>query len=508
MRAGLLFCVSALVACGSGAPEYAPERPPSVVLLVVDTLREDAINGGKLRARTPGFDSLAEDGVVYRKGFAHAPMTLPAHTSLFSSRLPFETGVLNNFQEVRADLPLLAEHLREHGYQTHAVVSLGTLNPRKQTGLDRGFDVYDQDYWHMDQAERALGRIQKALDAIDPAQPFFLFAHFSDPHSPYNAHGTSEAVAELVIDGEAHEPVETSDMTQWDRELDLEAGRHTVELRSDVSFVMNTFEWTRGGTYLSTTWEEGEIRKPTKSVRIAIELGEDAGTRLRFWISENVPGARVAARYRREVEYMDPFVGNLLDELRTRGLYDGSVVILTSDHGEALGERGVIGHVQNLHDEMLNVPLVLKAPQGHPGAARLAAARDTVVPQLDLVPTILDLLGLPDLPGQRGHSLLLPREPLLLAQTHRPESKRDFLCLRDAEYKLIYAPVEDRFQMFDLVADPGETIDVFAERRDQRPTWPDHLREVAELAASGALFDGTIDPETREQLEALGYFGN
>jgi hypothetical protein len=107
----------------------------NVVLIVIDTLRADAI----ARVPTPHIDSLAEAGVAFGRAFAHAPMTLPSHATLFSGRLPSTTGVVNNGQDVPGGLPLLPQRLAAQGYSTFGVISIETLWPRTpESGLDRG----------------------------------------------------------------------------------------------------------------------------------------------------------------------------------------------------------------------------------------------------------------------------------------------------------------------------------------------------------------------------------
>ena len=490
-------------ACGADGGG-ADDRRPNVVLLVVDTLRGDMVLGKDHAVETPGFDLLAEEGVVFEHAFAHAPMTLPSHAALFSSRAPFETGVLNNWQNVREDLPLFAEHVRDHGYATHAVISLGTLDPRKRDALNRGFDTYDVDYWHMDPAPAVMSRIEKTLDTIDASAPFFLFAHFSDPHSPYNAHGTGSATAEILLDGESMRVVPTSDMTQVDDELELTPGKHTLELRSDTAFRLNTFEWTHEGRYLTPTWEVAKTGETAKLFRTTVEVSETVTTRLRYWVSESIERQTIAERYVLEVKYIDDYVRQFVEQLKARGLWDNTIVVFTSDHGEALGEKGVIGHVQNLHDEMLHVPLSIKLPKGLRVDA-IDAARDELVPHMDIVPTLLELMALPPLPGQRGRSLLHEREPILIAQTHEPEAREDSLCVRDDEFKLILRPADGSFRLFDLKADPGEATDVFEARHAERSQWVDLLETIATLVAEGPGPLDDVDDETRALLDALGY---
>jgi arylsulfatase A-like enzyme len=226
---------------------------------------------------------------------------------------------------------------------------------------------------------------------------------------------------------------------------------------------------------------------------------------VRLWINDSLNRKDSQRRYIKEVEYVDGYIGELLSELKARRLYDDTLVIFTSDHGEALGERKMIGHVQNLHDEMLHVPLVIKPPAGHLAAARLRAVRESLTPHSDLVPTILEIVGLPPLPDQRGTSLLREHERFLIAETHKPESKRNFVCLRDERYKMILDPDEGTYAMFDLTEDPGELVDVFAEQRSQRAAWVDQLETIASIVAAGGRLEDERDPETLERLKALGY---
>jgi len=484
-------------------------RAPNIVLLVVDTLRADMGSLEDGSTKTPGFDSLAESGVNFPAAFSHAPMTLPSHASLFSSRAPFETGVLNNWQDIREDLPLLAEWLGRHGYQTRAVVSLGTLDRRDTPALDRGFEQFDQNYWHIDQAPSALARIRATLDKLEGERPFFLFAHFSDPHEPYNLHGESSEEAEVFLDGQLVATLQTSDMSQWREEFELEPGRHELEIKSNAKFRVNAFDWVQEGKYVGATWEEGKVRIPGNRVLLSCVTKTKAPTRIRLWISEAVQTkAEKRARYRSEVSWMDASIAELVQELKTRGIYDNTILVFTSDHGESLGEHGAFGHVQNLYDEMIHVPLVIKPLKGDSRIDTLRSVRETVVAHQDLVPTILELALLPELPGTRGTSLLSEeREALAIAETHKPEANRNLICFRDSEFKLIYNPDDDSFELYDLDQDPRELNNVYESRRSEREKWIEPIKRISSLAQSGAMSEGDVSPETRELLDALGYGG-
>jgi arylsulfatase len=491
-----------LTGCGGG--EQGQQRP-SVVLIVVDTLRADAILDPGGLCATPSIDALAADGVGFTRSFSHAPMTLPSHTALFSSRPPFETGVLNNWQPVREDLPLLAEWLQDYGYQTRAVIGLGTLDAHEASGLDRGFDDYDVEFWNMDEAPGVTSRLRTSIDQLDPERPFFLFAHFTDPHAPYHAHGTQSRKAELLVDGEVLETLELTDLNLFKRELELEPGTHTFEMRSADNMRIRAFQCIQKGRKLDLDWTAGGPHKPSTHARVEVRTEGPQPCTVRLWINDSLNRKDSQRRYIKEVEFVDGYIGELMSELKARGLYDDTLVIFTSDHGEALGERKMIGHVQNLHDEMIHVPLVIKPPAGHPATGSLRAVRQSLTPHADLVPTILEIVGLPGLPDQRGTSLLQEHERFLIAQTHKPESKRNFVCLRDERYKMILDPDEGTYAMFDLAEDPGELVDVFAELRSQRAAWVGQLETIARIVEEGGLLGDERDPETLERLKALGY---
>ncbi len=512
---GLLLALAvSLAGCGRGEDEApgasaaSARSRPDIVLLVIDTLRADAILDPDGHYDTPNLDRLGREGIVFTQAFAHAPMTLPSHTSLFSSRPPLETSVLNNGQEVPADLPLLAGWLAEQGYESRAVLSLGTLNPvGGKTGLRRGFDAYDVRFWCMAPAENTTERLSASLEGRDPAKPLFLFAHYADPHEPYNAHGTQERSAELRLDGELLERVSTADMTMWVQTLELAPGRHVFDVRSDEGLSVRLFECWEKGRRIEAVWEESKPLERTKLARIALERpGELPGRcEVKVWITDAPATPEIRRRYALEVAYVDRSVGELLARLEELGLYRDSLIAFTSDHGEALGEHGVFGHVEGLTDDLIHVPLILKLPAGDPRSERLARSAGLLVPHIDLVPTLLDLAGLPPLPGQRGTSLLAPHESVHLAETHRPEAKKNQLCLRDERFKMIYLADEERFLLYDLERDPCELEDVFAAREGERPAWAERLRALAR--ASAERTQGSIDEASQRELEALGYGG-
>jgi arylsulfatase A-like enzyme/cytochrome c-type biogenesis protein CcmH/NrfG len=191
----LVAVCMALAAVGGWryARASAPVSGP-IILISIDTLRADHLPiYGYTRVKTPAIDALAADGVVFDRAYSHAPQTLPAHASLLSGRLPFETGVRDNLGfVVKPGERLLPQMLRERGFSTGGVVSAFVL--RRETGIAQGFDFFDGD---MPPAspELPIGQVQRDgarseavaehwLDAQRSSRSF-LFLHLYEPHKPY-----------------------------------------------------------------------------------------------------------------------------------------------------------------------------------------------------------------------------------------------------------------------------------------------------------------------------------
>jgi arylsulfatase A-like enzyme/Flp pilus assembly protein TadD len=221
------------------------------------------------------------------------------------------------------------------------------------------------------------------------------------------------------------------------------------------------------------------------------------------------PPPRFAAYqpYDGEIAYADEIVGRLLDHLRDQGLYDRATIVLLSDHGEGLGDHGELEHGLFLYKETTQVPLIVKLP-GSRQARRVAAP----VQHIDLVPTILDLVGAPKRTDLRGRSL----RPLLEGTGTLPDTGiysealysryhfgwSELYGLTDARYRLIRAP---RDELYDLERDPKETASIAGERPQVRQAMRSALETLMARAPIGA--PSAVTDEDRQRLAALGYVG-
>jgi choline-sulfatase len=214
--------------------------------------------------------------------------------------------------------------------------------------------------------------------------------------------------------------------------------------------------------------------------------------------------------YDGEIAYVDEIVGRLIRYLKSHQLYDGSTIVLLSDHGEGLGDHGEQEHGLFVYDEVIHVPLIMKQAGGTGAGRRI---RD-LVQHIDVVPTILDLAKAP-IPGNlRGRSLKpvlegtggIPEQPVyseaLYARYHFGWS--ELTALTDARYRYIKAPEEE---LYDLERDPHERLNV-ADDRARLQTY-EALRGALDRLAAGAVIEapGEVPAEARERLQALGYAG-
>jgi arylsulfatase A-like enzyme/Tfp pilus assembly protein PilF len=416
-----------LVSFGPGRGGALPRTAPlNLVVITLDTTRADHLGAyGSTDVETPHLDQLAREGVLFEQAMSTAPLTLPAHASMFTGRFPPEHGARDNGGFfLNPEQTTLAEVLKAEGFRTGAFIAAFVLDSK--WGLDQGFDTYFDDFDTADRRGGSSASIQrpgnevvdKALPWIDTvrADPFFAWIHLYDPHTPYD-------------------PPE-----------------------------------------------------PYKS--------------------------RYAGHpYRGEVAFTDAQVGRVVEFLRERGLLDRTVIAVLGDHGESLGEHGENAHGFFIYEAATRVPFIIRAPSPAPAGRRV----EDPVRVVDLMPTALDLLGI-EVPGEISGVSLSPlmtgRVPELglegYAEAMYPLHHygwSDLRALRTGRYKVIDAP---RPELYDLARDPGETTNLFAERRALGDRMIARLREKIDEFAHAPVSQpaGDVDPEVRARLAALGYVGS
>ena len=499
------------------------EEPlPNLLLIVVDTLRADFLGVYGADIETPTVDGLAARGVLFAKARSHIPITGPSHSSLFTSLLPMEHGVLNNAQELGDGFPILAESMRSSGRQTAAVISLGVM--QRQFGFDRGFDYYG-DGFPRDWMKNAAEVTDEALALADGAlaNPYLLWAHYSDPHEPYAPANLDYPRVELRLDGERVGEIDVGgrgnrfnlDLPPGASEfefvpLDPEPGRSyrfdTLRLDNAAIEIEPLDGWVMrekrigAPTYQSTLPATLQLTNPT---------GETVSTGLLLTCKQKLRLPEIRQRYAQEVEYADREIGRLLDGLDARGMMDNTLVVVVSDHGEGLGNHKHIGHVSQVYDSLLHVPMVFTWP----GRLPQGLVIDEPVSLVDVYPTIAELLEISGPEGTSGLSLtpLFRGEPIIergfLLATYPPESASSKRAIVLDGHKFIHSWNAKRewVELYDVVNDPEELEDL----AKTRPEIVERLRaelqrRLAEIS-EGSSVEAALTEEDKAQLRALGY---
>jgi len=408
-------------------------RVENVLLISLDSTRADYIDSGfGSRAWTPELRRFASSSWVFANAYSPIPQTLPAHLAVFCGRLPHELGVFGNEYVYDGRYPLLQEVLQRRGWQTAGVVSLGTV--AAATGIARGFDRYRD---RMNDASHFYVPAEEVTDAAISQlagfrkKKFFLFVHYSDPHSPY-APPQVQAPFTIELDGRPQLTFNAYTGIIARLRLQLTPGTHRLSFRTEAqagdfeSFIIRRLQVGKG---MNITLENMEysaeyyggsyiLRQPRGSVTIHARR---AGEISLFQVIPILTRSAVLENYRGEVEYMDHHVGRLLNALKNSPAAERTAMVLFADHGEGLGERdGFIGHVRFLNRQFIRVPLFVRIP----GEAPLRI--DEPVSLQGLASLLCDVLGI------EGHEF--PRSGMARSELRRGR------CGREPVYSFTFAP--------------------------------------------------------------------
>jgi arylsulfatase A-like enzyme len=250
------------------------------------------------------------------------------------------------------------------------------------------------------------------------------------------------------------------------------------------------------------------------SKEVLEQLGLESDLKVNLRNAKKLPAETLRSAYRAEVYEMDRHFGSLQRHLESTGLDESTLIALTADHGEYLGEHGRNDHSQ-LYDEVLAVPLLIRPP-----GLKTQVRRTDVVSTVDLVPTLLDLLGVEPLPYAQGHSLLDVttsdraayaewRNYGILGSKYRPEPGDFLMSVQVDSRKYIYdVLVPQASQLYDLAEDPDESQNLLEAREEDlgrlRSIFAEHVREELPNGILG-VSQVSIDDESREMLRSLGY---
>jgi arylsulfatase A-like enzyme len=450
-----------------------PASLPNVILITLDTVRADHMGiYGYAANNTPHLQTFLKESTLYTNFIAASPWTLPSHASIFTGLYVQSHGAIFAVDHVRPlarNIPTLAQVLATNGYRTMAVVA-NRYFLRTEFGVLRGFQFTDwrsptmlisveREYLLRNRLRSLLsmGGLPRDLDmqtmpaeevnkssralldqARKQAAPFFLFLNYTDAHVPYVPPPPFR---------------------------DLYPGR-------DPGY--SAIDYDR--TYTSVN---------AHNLRI--------GSRAREHMVSQYDGA---------IAYLDYKIGELLAYLKANGQFDRTLIIVTSDHGEALGDRNLVGHASSVYQDQVHVPLIVKYPgEAHPGRI------DALASHVDLMPTVLDVVQVAAPAGMEGISLRqigsLPDRPVVA------EKDGGGLLLKKALYygsrKLIYAKGAQP-ELYDLAADPAENHNLAT-----APGTPETLAMRAQLMHWSSqttpryLQAGDMDRDAIKRLKSLGY---
>ena len=459
---------------------------PNIVVIQADQMAAQALGAyGDTAARTPHIDRLADEAAVYDRAYCTTPLCAPSRASMMSGRMPSELGCYDNGDDFAASTPTFAHHLRAAGYHTALVGRMHFIGPDQHHGFEQRLttDVYPADMDMVPDWTRDLGdRLQWYHDAdavftagvstatvqqdFDDEVGFRSLRHLNDRVRANQAAG--EDIPFLMVTSfiHPHDPYEPP-REHWDRfaEVEIPAPQHPQV--------------------------PAEAQDP-HSHRLRMMSGFDQ----RDPSPEEVRRARRS--YYAAVSYIEDHIGRIRERLEVLGLLENTIIVVTSDHGDMLGEKG-LWYKMSPYEESARVPLIVYGPQHLVPQGRYA----NPVSLLDLMPTLLELAGAPNeqpatvnagtasavdagstegtaggsaaedpAAGWRGVSLLEsarreadgqagPEDRDVIIEYLAEGTRRPQVTLVRGQYKYVACP-GDPDQLFDLDADPHELHNVAA----------------------------------------------
>ncbi len=462
------------------------DTPPNIVLVVMDTTRRDHLGCyGHDGGLTPVVDKIAAEGTMYTQMIAPSSWTVPSHASLFTGLYPVTHGCsYEHHRWLDDEFTTLAEMLSEMGYQTAALVANGYLSVTNQLqGFDESLQLWTAIkktklyYWAnkiglpAKWGDHGVAEAVEALDQWlarrDQSKPFFVFVNLMEAHYPLNP------------------PM------RW-RSQCLEDGTGYLEATR------------RAAKFYGPKWNAGQAQSE-----------DEAGT--------------IRQLYAGSIAYQDYQLGRMFDTLESHVDLDNTMIIVTADHGENLGEANRWGHVFAVNDVLIHVPFIVRYPSKFTPGQEV----DGQCQLIDVIPTVFDVLQKPvPIEALPGRTLLADKfEPrqYTYSQVHpyyghferlaevtgfqrdTTEFTASLRTIRDGTYKFVWSS-RGRHRLFNILDDKAEQYNLIASKTEKAAElgrkldewWADQLHyEPSEEAHSDAL-----DKETLEKLRSLGYAGD
>ena len=425
----------------------------NLIIVSVDTLRADRLSAyGYERTTSPFLDGLATQGYLFEDFFHNGGGTLPSHLTMLTSLSPITHG-----SNPRNPIPLspnadtLAEVLKTHGYATFGITDGGWMDAK--FGFDRGFDRF-----HVKDNQHLANSMPRFKEWINQTRekPFFGFLHTYDVHS---------------------------------KPTGIPYGCPSEGLPSFSDWYQGPFEGCIDGKCASRLlgWVNAQVKEAQAD---PVEL---LGEQVVQYLSD---------RYDECIAYVDSQLAELVEFLESDGRWSNTILVVTSDHGEEFLDHGMLLHDQGGYQELSKIPLIIRVPGGKGHRVEGLSA------MIDVVPTLLELLGLEELPQAEGQSLV----PSM--RDERPTGRRFvhmYSVLRSSRW-LFFRNLD---RLFDSVADPAERVNLY----DANPDLVGRLtaavnqivkhdrahRERLQSGNAENLGPVELNPAEIEALKSLGY---
>ncbi len=452
-----------------------------ILLYVMDSLRPDFLSCyGYAKETSPNVDRLAHEGVVFTNAFAQSTWTRASAASILTSVYPSVHRVINLNHAFGGSVPTLPEALQRLGFKTVAITSMANISP--YFGFGRGFDHFVELY--KEESVKKKRKMTKTLEGIGSI-PIPTSEDIHDFLVPFLRNGLNQDLFIFVWSGDTHDPY-------FHRDPDL-------------------------ARFASLSQEA----LPAKEI---------------IYMHSPREVDRLKSLYEDMIYYNDHQIGRLIMELRKRDLFDQTLFIFTSDHGESFGEHGVNSHGGAPFDEVIRIPLIIKFPQ-----TSFRGKLSGLVQHIDLSPTLLDLIGRTDghssLQGKSLLPLLRDKTPvhdLIFLETQLGPKTIRYFALRTEEYKYVelrkgdigilewlrekeslwpFRWTDKPRWLFRLREDPGETVNRAGQEKEREDFFGCQLKTI--LKGNSKLSksfkerrkgETVADEEVAKQLKALGYF--
>ena len=465
-----------------------PDDKTNVILIVMDTTRRDHLSCyGYTRETTPHLDSLARDSLLFTNAYSPSSWTLPAHASIMTGLYPSTHGSHYNVNSTSTPavnilhdrFTTLAEILSQNGYKTAGVV--GATFCHRFFGIAQGFNYYsderrntnlDLDHYcilhiaskflplkkyfflHGHRGIRRASELNKILFpwlGKNHGYPFFLFINYFDAHWPY------------------------SPPTPYDT---LYEGKNYQAIRENYASDWNLFSAIIKKNHTLTDKEKNHL----------------------------------LSQYDGEITYLDYHIGKLMEKLKALKLYDESMIIITSDHGESFGEHNLMDHGRALYEELLQIPLIIKYPSSHKKIGRCGSQASLI----DIMPAVLATAGI-SLPENIQGTVITGEKDnrILYAESFRDKLwieklgsrfDRDLLTIHSGDFKYIWAS-NGAHELYNIKKDPKEAYNLINEMPEIAADMHEKVQDKLAIFKSSRLINESpqVGSEIKEKLRALGY---